>query len=206
MYFRRLKATSCRPGGAGRAVLLASGLVTVLVLAGCGGESSTSAPPPPSGPAGTTTPAPQTNCTSRASDAASLKRALADASAGDTICVNGDLGDTRLEIDRGGSTQSPIHILGDGRTMAKGITVTASNVVVDGFVVEQPRAPGASLKGSHITLQNTTTQEQHDSEGHDFSRAAKVEFCGASAPAVRCSTGLDKHANLLAGREAHRGG
>lgn len=165
MYPRRLKATLRRPGRTGRAVLLASGLVTALVLAGCSGQPSTTAPPAPSGPAGASTPTPQVNCTSRATDGPSLQQALAAASAGDTICVNGDLGDARLEIDKGGSEQSPIHILGDGRTMTKGITVAASNVVVDGFVVEQPRAPGASLKGSQITLQNTIINSPRRDDG-----------------------------------------
>ncbi len=144
---------------------MAVGLAAVVVLAGCGKHGSTSSPPGPSGPAGVGTPEPQTNCTKKATDASGLERALSEASSGDVVCVTGDLGDARLKIDKGGSESSPLRVLGDGRTKVKGISVAADNVVVDGFVADEPKAPGASLKGSNITLRNTAINGPRRDDG-----------------------------------------
>lgn len=151
-------------------VVLAGGITAVLLLAGCGARNSPEAPPGPSGPAGAATPAVPANCTHRVNDSNSLQQALAGASGGDTICVSGDLGDTRLKVSKGGSDGSPLSIVGDGRTAVKGITVEADNVVIDGFTAEQPKAPGVSLLGNNITLQNTTIDEpqKDDNDGIRF--------------------------------------
>jgi hypothetical protein len=146
-------------------VTLTAGLTLVVVLAACGKHGSTAEPPAPSGPAGVGTPAPQTGCTQKATDPSGLERALSDASGGAVICVTGDFGDARLKIGKGGSEGSPLQVLGDGRTRVKGITVTADNVVVDGFVADEPRAPGASLKGNNITLRNTTINGPRRDDG-----------------------------------------
>jgi hypothetical protein len=153
----------------GQSAALACGLLAVLVLAGCGGENAEQAPGP-SGPVGANPPATPANCTKRASDSESLQQALSQASAGDTICVSGDLSDTRLTIDRGGSPQQPLTVIGEGTTATKGITVEADNVVVDGFTAEQPKAPGASLKGNNITMRNVTIDDPQkgDNDGIRF--------------------------------------
>ena len=82
-------------------------------------------------------------------------QAVANAAAGARICVTGDVG-ARLEIKKGGTDQSPITIVGDGRSVAKGITVEASNVVVDGFQVLDAQAPGIEMTGNNITVRNNT--------------------------------------------------
>jgi hypothetical protein len=155
--------TQPRTRRAGR--YLAAGLLAALVLAGCGTHGAATSPPAPSGPAGVGVPAPQTGCAAKASDATGLDRALSDASGGDVVCVNGDLGDARLKIMKGGSEGAPLQVVGDGRTRIGGITVDADNVVVDGFVADQPRAPGASLKGDNITLRNTVINGPRRDDG-----------------------------------------
>src|SRR5262245_24689087 len=81
---------------------VALAVVTIGLIAGCGGPDRQVVPPPPNGPAGTNMPPPGVNCTKKASDEDSLRQALSESVAGDTICVSGDLGDSRLEIDKGG--------------------------------------------------------------------------------------------------------
>jgi hypothetical protein len=145
------------------------GLVAVVVvLAGCAnksGDSSSVRPPAASGAAGVGTPAAQNNCARKATDSSSLEQALNGASAGDTICVSGDLSGDRVIIAKGGSARAPITVLGDGRTVTKGITVEASNVIVDGFVAEEPEAPGVSLKGDNLTLRNTAVNSPKEGDG-----------------------------------------
>jgi hypothetical protein len=84
-----------------------------------------------------------------------VSQAVANAAAGARICVTGDVG-TRLEIKKGGTAQAPITIVGDGRSVAKGITVDASNVVVEGFQVLGAEAPGIEITGNGITVRNNT--------------------------------------------------
>jgi Right handed beta helix region len=128
---------------------------------------STSGPMDPAstgftGPPGATTPN-QANCTKKV-DGAALDQAIKGASPGDRICVTGDSTD-RLEITKGGSDQAPIVIVGNGKTSVKGITVKASNVVVDGFQVLGAQAPGIELTGNNITAQNNTVKHP---TGGDF--------------------------------------
>ncbi|HEY0578355.1 MAG TPA: hypothetical protein VGD73_29985 [Pseudonocardia sp.] len=146
---------------------LTVGLVALLVLAGCGGGAGETAPRPPaaSGPAGAANPPAHANCAQRATDLASFQRASASASPGNTVCVSGDLSGERLEITRGGSEQAPITFLGDGKTVTSGINVSADNVVVDGFVAQEPEAPGVALQGSNITLRNTTINSPREGDG-----------------------------------------
>ncbi|NMI00218.1 right-handed parallel beta-helix repeat-containing protein [Pseudonocardia acidicola] len=110
-------------------------------------------------------PAPQTNCTARATDAASLEEALAGAAPGSLICVTGDMGATRLEIRNSGTPQAPIHILGDGRTTVHGITVTANDVIVEGVNAVNADAPGISLTGNDITVINDSSISPRGGDG-----------------------------------------
>jgi hypothetical protein len=166
-----------------RSTALAVGLVAVAVaLAACGtgggsssgpggapgggaGDRGTAQPPLlPTGPAGANAPAPS-NCTQQVNDSPGLRQALGSAGPGDTICVSGALTDVRMTIDRGGSADSPIIVRGDGRTATRGIAVEADNVIVDGFVADRPEAPGVVLKGSNITLRNTTINSPRGGDG-----------------------------------------
>ncbi|MBB6378329.1 hypothetical protein BKA01_005589 [Pseudonocardia eucalypti] len=152
------------------AVCIGLGAVAVMVVAGCGrGGGGNQPPPAASGPPGATAP-PRADCAKQVSDSDGLSSALNSASAGDVICVTGDLSDSRLKIKKGGSADKPVQVVGDGRTAVKGIDVEADNVVVDGFTADQPKAPGASLKGNNITLTNTTinSPEKGDGDGIRF--------------------------------------
>jgi hypothetical protein len=105
--------------------------------------------------AATAAPTP-TGCTTRAASAAALTQALSSARPSARICLTQNLPDTRLTITTGGGTGQPVTVLGDGHTVVKGITVEASNVVVDGFQVLGAEAPGIELTGNNITARNNT--------------------------------------------------
>jgi hypothetical protein len=148
--------------GAFAALVFGTVLVTVLAGCGSGGPSTPGAP-------GTGAPTAPKNCTQKVSDAASLTRAVNAASPGDTICVDGNLASTRLQITKGGEDGRPISIVGN-KTPIKGLLVRADNVVVDGFVAERAVAPGAELRGNNITLSNTliTDPQGGDNDGIRF--------------------------------------
>ncbi|HEX4361990.1 MAG TPA: hypothetical protein VH141_30950 [Pseudonocardia sp.] len=166
------------------------GLAAVAVLlAGCGhgggpaGGTSESppaptraAPPSPTESAGPTQTAPDgrgairplaapAGCTTTAHDADTVSRALASVQPGSTICVLGDLGDTRLSIKSSGTAKAPIRVVGDGKTVVKGITVAANFVDVFGINAINPHAPGISLAGNNITLENSTSISPHGDDG-----------------------------------------
>ncbi|HEY1734662.1 MAG TPA: right-handed parallel beta-helix repeat-containing protein, partial [Acidimicrobiales bacterium] len=92
-------------------------------------------------------------------------QALGAARPGDRICVSGDAADQRLTISQGGTAQAPVTVVGTGATAVKGISVRASNVVVDGFRVTGAQAPGIEIKGSNITVRNNTVSHP---TGGDF--------------------------------------
>ena len=96
----------------------------------------------------------QANCGKRASDAASLSRALSTAAPGERICASGSMGASRLQVTRSGTSTAPIMLIGDGNTTVKGITVKADHVVVDGFSAVGASAPGILMEGNNITMQN----------------------------------------------------
>ncbi|MGH3426439.1 MAG: hypothetical protein ACRDQZ_02505, partial [Mycobacteriales bacterium] len=68
-------------------------------------------------------------------------------------CVN-DSG--MLEIKQGGTPQSPVIYSGNGQTPVGGIRVEADYVVVQGFKLDNPPAPGIVALGNNITLQDNT--------------------------------------------------
>ena len=107
----------------------------------------------------------QANCTKQVTDGAGLSQAITGASPGDRICITGDLGSVRLEIGRGGTERAPLAIVGNGQTVVKGITVQASNVLVDGFQVLNSQAPGIEITGNNITIRNNTVKHP---TGGDF--------------------------------------
>lgn len=150
-----------------------------MVIAGCGiSDDDTSrgvdaakpAPqvqviPAPTGGPGVGRPEAQTNCTRRATDGSGMQLALSGASPGDRICLTGDMGATRLEISRSGTSEAPIIVLGGGTTATAGITIEADNIVVDGVAARQPRAPGISIRGTNITVRNSTSISPRGGDG-----------------------------------------
>jgi hypothetical protein len=107
----------------------------------------------------------QSGCTKQVTDSAGLSQAINGASPGDRICITGDLGSVRLEISKGGSEQAPLAIIGNGRVAVKGITIQASNVIVDGFQVLGAEAPGIEITGNNVTVRNNTVKHP---TGGDF--------------------------------------
>lgn len=141
-------------------------LSVIIVIAPPGDETAGSTPAqtsPPGVPAvenesaaGTPTLGP---CTMEVQDAAALEKALAEAVPGSHICLSGDVSSTRLTVERGGEPGRPIAISGGGNTIVKGISVEASDVVVDGFQALNATAPGMSLTGDRITASNNLIRE-----------------------------------------------
>src|SRR5439155_784697 len=108
---------------------------------------------------------PTAGCTTQAANAGALSQALSSAKPGARICVTQNLPDTRLTITSGGASGQPVSVLGGGHTVVKGITVQASNVVVDGFQALNAAAPGIEITGDNITVRNNTVKHP---TGDDF--------------------------------------
>ncbi|GAA5173009.1 hypothetical protein GCM10023321_73720 [Pseudonocardia eucalypti] len=146
-----------------------------MVLAGCAEEPVVRPPgaaadlpaiaPGPPGNPGVGAPTPQANCTKSASDAAGMAQAVGGATPGERICVTGNMGAERLTVRSSGSPDRLITILGGGKATVAGITVEADNVIVDGFTVQQPSAPGASLTGTNVMLRNTAIRSPRGGDG-----------------------------------------
>jgi Right handed beta helix region len=105
------------------------------------------------------------NCTKRVGDGASLQQALASAAPGQKICATGGAGGGRLKVTRSGTPSAPITVIGTGSTPVNGITIEASNVIVGGFTMTNPPAPGIQLTGNNITVRNNTVKHP---VGDDF--------------------------------------
>jgi hypothetical protein len=155
--------------------LLAALLAAGLVVAGCGAPAPTvHAPAAAASPVTATSPdgrgairplpAP-TGCTSVATDAASLEAATTGALPGDTICVQGVIPDKRLVMKTSGVAGSPIKIVGNGQSTVHGITVNADYVSIAGINAVNPAAPGISLTGNNITLENSTSISPRGDDG-----------------------------------------
>lgn len=146
-----------------------------MLLAACGGPGPESSgggtpsnglvAPAPSGTPGMGQAEPLTRCGTQVSDGAGMARILGGAQPGDRICLTGDMRDTRLELERSGTADRPIVILGGGKAITKGITIEADHVVVDGVIANQPDAPGISLKGTNITLKNSASLSPRRGDG-----------------------------------------
>lgn len=75
------------------------------------------------------------DCTTTVGDPAATMGALDAASAGDTICLEGDrLRDTDLVVSRSGTADRPITLAGGGAPV-RSVTVQADHVVVEGLTV-----------------------------------------------------------------------
>lgn len=76
---------------------------------------------------------------------------------------------SRLHITAGGTPDHPRVYSGGGKSVP-GIDVDADWVVVDGFTLDRPSAPGVEIRGNHVTLKNTgiTAPEGGDGDGIRF--------------------------------------
>ncbi|MYW90305.1 right-handed parallel beta-helix repeat-containing protein [Amycolatopsis rubida] len=76
---------------------------------------------------------------------------------------------SRLHITAGGTPGHPRVYSGGGRSVP-GIDVDANWVVVDGFTLDRPPAPGVEIRGDHVTLKNTriTAPQGGDGDGIRF--------------------------------------
>lgn len=121
--------------------------------------------PAPTGTPGMGQAEPLTNCTADVRDPGALESAMNSAGPGDRICITGDMRGERVKLERSGTKDRPIVILGGGQAITKGVTIEADHVVVDGIVAQQPEAPGISLKGTNITLKNSASLSPRKGDG-----------------------------------------
>ncbi|MGW7537362.1 right-handed parallel beta-helix repeat-containing protein [Amycolatopsis sp. NPDC054798] len=71
---------------------------------------------------------------------------------------------SRLHITEGGTPDHPRVYSGGGESV-RGIDVDADWVVVDGFALDRPSAPGVEIRGNHVTLRNTTITAPQGGDG-----------------------------------------
>lgn len=145
-----------------------------LVVAGCGAPAPVIRPPTAPNPVAGTAPdgrgairplAAPTGCRETVSDSTALSTTVINAQPGDVICVQGSIPDTRLVIKTSGTAQAPIKILGDGQSSVHGITVNADYIDISGINALNPDAPGISLSGHNITLENSTSISPRGDDG-----------------------------------------
>jgi hypothetical protein len=70
----------------------------------------------------------------------------------------------RLEITKGGTPSKPLVYDGHGKAV-DGITVEASNVVVQNYKVDKAEAPSVEVTGNNITVQKLTVTNPQGSDG-----------------------------------------
>ncbi|WP_405776964.1 right-handed parallel beta-helix repeat-containing protein [Streptomyces sp. NBC_00859] len=116
----------------------------------------TPTPLPPNGFRGRLVPAAALLATLTAATA----QPLAPASAADSAPSR----PVRLVITEGGTARHPAVHRGYGRTV-DGITVEADHVVVEGYTVDTPKAPGIEMTGNDITVRNNTVTRPHGGDG-----------------------------------------
>ena len=144
------------------------GLVVLSQMSWTGSPSGTPRPPAASTPSGTPNtgqPQARSNCTKEANNAVAMRQALDAAAPGDRICLDGDMGEARLSINRSGQPNQPIVVLGGGATITRGITVEASHVLIDGVRAQDPEAPGIDLSGTSLTVQNSAVISPRGGDG-----------------------------------------
>jgi parallel beta helix pectate lyase-like protein len=97
-------------------------------------------------------------------DGPGLQAAVDAAVPGDRICARGSYGD-RLKVTRSGTAAAPIQIVGDGQGTVKGIAIKADHVIVRGFNVADPPAPGIEMTGDDIVLLNNSVSSPRGGDG-----------------------------------------
>ena len=71
---------------------------------------------------------------------------------------------SRLHITAGGTPNHPRVYSGGGKHV-RGIDVDADWVVVEGFTLDRPSAPGVEIRGDHVTLRDTTIAAPQGGDG-----------------------------------------
>lgn len=154
-----------------RASRLAAVLVSLLLVSGCGIDlgvdrdldlvTTTAADG-----RGAIRPAPvPTGCTHTVTDTDVMARVMDAAGPGERICLLGDLHAKRLVLNRSGTPDQPIELVGDGHTILRGITVHASNIKISWVNVVRPRGPGIYLNGNNNTLLHNTVLSPRGEDG-----------------------------------------
>jgi hypothetical protein len=145
--------------------------VAAMAVLGCShaaaaGPSTHAAPKPAALAAGSVAtagaqPMAAPKCTLKA---ATMKDADA-AKPGDVVCFTAPKAGQRLTITKGGTAEKPVTYSGDGTTEVGGITIEANYVIVQGYKMTQPQAPGIEMTGNNITLQNNTVTKPTGDDG-----------------------------------------
>jgi hypothetical protein len=84
---------------------------------------------------------------------------------GDVVCLTDARKAKRLKITKGGTAEKPVVYDGGGTTEVGGIDVDANFVVVQGYVMNQPSAPGVRMTGNNNTLQNNKITKPKGGDG-----------------------------------------
>jgi hypothetical protein len=159
--------------------------VSVVLIAGCGGQSASPAhnpgfsqspgfsESPPSGPSPAERPdqARAPTCNRTVTRADEVPAALNAAYSGTTLCFSGgDLAGTDVNLTRSGAANTPITLVSDGATV-RSIHISAEHVVVEGFTVTG--GDGIVLKGGDLAIRHNTV---HDTRQGGIT----CESCGSS--------------------------
>lgn len=139
--------------------------LTLVIVSGCGGQSSPVAPSPwpsqssPPGPpsaAGPNRGAPPP-CTRTVSRADEVRVALDSAPPGSTLCfTGGDLSGTDVILTHSGAPNAPITLRSDGAAV-RSLHITAGHVAVDGFTVAG--GDGIVLNGANLAIRRNTVHD-----------------------------------------------
>ncbi|GAA4523417.1 right-handed parallel beta-helix repeat-containing protein [Amycolatopsis samaneae] len=104
------------------------------------------------------------------------QRSMDAAQPGDVVCVDAAQSGQRLRITKGGTPDRPVTYTGDGRWV-RGIDVRADNVVVTGFALDRPSAPGIDARGVNVTIRDNTITAPQGGDGDGlrfFGDGAKI--------------------------------
>jgi hypothetical protein len=99
-------------------------------------------------------------CTRHVTD----QRSLDAVKPGDVVCLDRVSDGDRLEIDKGGTADKPVTYSGNGEQVG-GIDIDADYVIVDGYTMDQPSAPGIEVHGNGVTVRNNTVTAPQGGDG-----------------------------------------
>ncbi|MDT8915949.1 right-handed parallel beta-helix repeat-containing protein [Amycolatopsis sp. PS_44_ISF1] len=83
---------------------------------------------------------------------------------GDVVCFGATAKTKRLKITKGGTAQAPVTYSGAGQRVG-GIDVDADHVIVDGYTMDEPSAPGIEVHGNGVTVRNNTVTAPKGGDG-----------------------------------------
>jgi hypothetical protein len=132
-------------------------LAATCMAISCPTSAGAGVTPSPGATAGTPS---SMECTRHVAD----PRQTQSAEPGDVVCIDKTTPGKRLRITKGGTAGKPVTYAGNGQAV-DGITIEADNVIVDGYVMNGPPAPGVEMTGDNITLRNNTITGPHGGDG-----------------------------------------